>query len=148
MLFQRSNTATVLFINGSHRELKYEKFLKMEAKQRLKHAKQSGLYLNCLQPFTRNNTCSKKLCIQCHTRHHTLLHIDSQIQSNDDKLFATNGTADTRGSSTAEFNSYCSFKGKPEFKFYLPLPSWDFRINLVNTFHAEHCQTMFLNHTS
>ena len=53
------------------------------------------------------------MCRQCHKRHHTLLHIYGHIQSIDDKGSATNGPADTRGSSTAEVNTYFSFKGKP-----------------------------------
>jgi len=99
--------------NGSYRLFKCDKFLKMQAKQRLNHAKQSELCFNCLQPFTRNHTCSKQVCRQCHKRHHTLLHIDRQNESINDKGSVTNGPADARGSSTAEFNTYCSFKGKP-----------------------------------
>jgi len=85
----------------------------MQAKQRINHAKQSGRCFNCLQPFTRNHTCSKQVCRQCHMRHHTLVHIDRQIQSINDKGSVTNGPADARGSSTAEVNTYYSFKGKP-----------------------------------
>ena len=55
----------------------------------------------------------KASCRQCHKRHHTLLHIDRQIQSTNDKGSATNGPADVRGSSTAEVNKYCLLKGKP-----------------------------------
>ena len=112
-----SNVATQLqcsWCNGSHRLFKCDKFLKMQAKQCLNHAKQSGLCFNCLQPFTRNHTCSKQVCCQCHKRHHTLLHIDRQNQLINDKASATNGPpADARGSPTAEVNTYCSFKGKP-----------------------------------
>jgi len=55
----------------------------------------------------------KQVFLQCHKRHHTLLHIDRQIQSINDKRSVTNGPADAKGSSTAEVNTYCSFKGKP-----------------------------------
>jgi len=91
----------------------------MQAKKRLNHAKQSGLCFNCLQPFTRNHTCSKQDCRQCYKRHHTLLHIDRQIQSINDKGSATNGPADARGSSTAEYNTYYAFKGKPRNQILL-----------------------------
>jgi len=126
--------------NGSHRLLNCAKFLKMQTKQRLNHANQSGICFNCLQPFTRNHTCSKQVCRQCHNRHHTLLHIDRQNQSTIDKRSLTNDPlADARGSSTAKVNTYCSFKGNPGIIFYLPQPLWKFRIKLVNMFHAEHC---------
>ena len=130
------NVATQLqcsLCNGSHRLFKCDKLLKMQAKQRLSHAKQSGISFNCLQPFTRNHTCSKQMCRQCHKWHHTLLNINRQNQSTNDKGSATNGPpADARGSPTAEVNTYCLFKGKPQ-------SLWKFRINLVNMFHAEHC---------
>ena len=116
-----SNVATQLQCSlcNAHRLFKCYKFLKMQAKERLNHAKQSGLCFNCLQPFTRNHTCSKQVCRQCHKRHHTLLHIDRQLQSTNDKGSATNGPADARGSSTAEVNTYCSFKGKPRNQILL-----------------------------
>ena len=106
-----SNIATQLqcsLCNGPRRLFKCDKFLKMQAKQRLNHAKQSELCFNCLQQFTRNHTCSKQVCRQCHKRHHTLLHIDRQIQSINDKGSITNGPADARDSSTAEVKTYCS----------------------------------------
>jgi len=117
-----SNVATQLqcsLCNGSHRHFKCDTFLKMQARQRFNHAKQSGLCFNCLQPFTRNHGCSKQVCRQCHKRHHTLLHIDRQNQSINDKGSVTNGPADARGSSTAEVNTYCSFKGKPRNQILL-----------------------------
>jgi len=86
----------------------------MHVRKRLKHAKQSGLCFNCLQPFSRIHTYSKQICRQCNKRHHTLLHIDRQLHSTNDKLSAISSTTtDARGSSTAEVNTYCSFKGKP-----------------------------------
>jgi len=43
-----------------------------------------------------------------------MLHIDRQLQSTNDKCSTTNlPLADVKGSSTAEVNTYCSFKGKP-----------------------------------
>jgi len=59
------------------------------------------------------------MCRQCHKRHHTLLHIDSQIQSINDKGSVTNGPADERGSSTADVYTYCSFKCKPRNQILL-----------------------------
>ena len=117
-----SNVATQLqcsLCNGSHRLFKCDKFLKMQAKQRYNHAKQSGLCFNCLQPFTSNQTFSKQVCRQCHKRHHTLLQIDRQYQSINDKGSVTNCPADARGRSTAEVNTYCSFKGKPRNQILL-----------------------------
>jgi len=63
-----SNVATQLqcsLCNESHRLFKCDKFLKMQAKQCLNHAKQSGLRFNCLQPFIKNHTCLKQVCRQC-----------------------------------------------------------------------------------
>ena len=60
-----SNEATHLqypLCNGSHRLFKCDRLLKMQAKQCLSYAKQLGLCFNCLQPFTKTHTCSKKMC--------------------------------------------------------------------------------------
>jgi len=47
-------------------------------------------------------------------QHRTLLHTDGQNQAANDKGSTSNNLpADTKGSSTAEVNTYCSFKGKP-----------------------------------
>jgi len=81
-----SNVATQLqcsLCNGSHRLFKCDRFLKMQVKQRLNHVKQLGLCFNCLQSFTKNETCSKQVCRQCHKRH-TLLHIDRQNELTND----------------------------------------------------------------
>ena len=91
----------------------------MQARQRLNHAKQSGLCFNWLQPFTRNHTCSKQVCRQCHKRHRTFLHIDRQKQPINDKASVNNDPADARGRSTAEVNTYFSFKGKSRNKILL-----------------------------
>jgi len=84
--------------NGSHRLFKCDKFLKMQARKRLNHAKQSGHCFNCLQPFTRNHTGSKQVRRECYKRRHALLHIDRQYQSNNSKGSVTNGPEDARGS--------------------------------------------------
>jgi len=91
----------------------------MQDKQSCNHGKQSGVCFKCLQPFTRNHTFSKQMCRQCHKRHHTLLHTERQYQSINDKMSVTNGPADTRSVSTAEVNTYCSFKGKPRNQILL-----------------------------
>jgi len=44
----------------------------------------------------------KQVCRQCHKRQHTLLHIDRQYQSINDKGSVTNGPADARGRSNEE----------------------------------------------
>ena len=72
-----SNVATqlhCLLCNGSHRLFHCDKFIKLQAKQRFSYAKQSGLCLNCLQPSTKNHTCSTHVCRQWHNKH-TLLHM-------------------------------------------------------------------------
>jgi len=112
-----SNGATQLqcsLCNESHRLFKCDKFLRMEAKQCLNYAKQSRLCFNCLQPFTRNHTCSKQVCRQCHNKHHTLLHINIQNRPNDKGSTSHNRSADAKDNPTAEINTYCSFKGKPK----------------------------------
>jgi len=128
-----SNVATQLqcsLCNGSHRLFKCDEFLKKQAKQRLNHAKQSGLCFNCLQPFTRYHTCSKQVCRQSHKRHNTLLQIDRQIPSTNDKGSATNDApADTRGISTAEVNTYFLFKGKPRNQIILATAIVEFQNN-------------------
>ena len=60
-----SSVATQLqcsLCNGSHRLFKCDKFLKMQARQRYNYVKQSRLCFNCLQPSTKNHTCSECLC--------------------------------------------------------------------------------------
>jgi hypothetical protein len=49
-------------------------------------------------------------------KHHTLLHIDKQSQQRNDKESSTNTnqSANAKGTTTAEVNTYCSFKGKPK----------------------------------
>jgi len=87
----------------------------MQPKQRLNCAKQLKLCFNCLQLFTKAHTCSKQLCRQCHKRHHTLLHIDKQNQTTNDKGSTSNNnhSANAKGTTTAKVNSYCSLKSKP-----------------------------------
>ena len=110
------NVATQLrcsLCNGSHRLFHCDKFLKMQEKQRFNYAKQSRLCFNCLQPHTKNHTCSKQVCRHCHNRHHTLLHLAGQPQSANDRRSANNQSAGSQSNTTAEVNTYCSFKGKP-----------------------------------
>jgi len=74
-----SNVATQLrctLWKESNRLFRCDKFLDMQFQQRLNHVKRSRLCYNCLQPFTRNDTCSTEVCRRCHKRHHTLLHIN------------------------------------------------------------------------
>jgi len=55
------------------------------------------------------------MCHKCNKRHHTLLHIDGENQTASDKGSTSNKNlpADTRGSTTAEVNTYWSYKDKP-----------------------------------
>ena len=136
-----SNVATQLqcpLCNGSHRLFKCDRFLKMQPKQCLSHAKQSKLCFSCLQSFTKN---SKQVCHQCHKRHHTLLHIDEQNQPTNDKGPAMNNnqSADANGSTTAEVNTYCSLKDKPRNHILLATAIVEVRINLVSMYQAEPC---------
>jgi hypothetical protein len=87
-----SNVATqvqCLLCNGPHRLFKCDKFLKLQPEQRHTQAKQLRLCFNCLQAFTKDHTCSKQMCRHCHKKHHTLLHVDKQSQTNNDKESTT-----------------------------------------------------------
>jgi hypothetical protein len=55
------------------------------------------------------------MCRKRKKRHHTLLHIDRENQTAYNKGSTTNNnlSADTRGSTTAEVNTYWSLKIKP-----------------------------------
>ena len=113
-----TNVATQLqcpVCNVSHRLFKCDRFIKMQPKQCLNCAKQLKFCFNCLQLFTKAHTCSKQLCRQCHKRHHTLLHIDKQNQTTNGKGSTTNNnhSANAKGTTTAEVNTYCSLKNKP-----------------------------------
>jgi hypothetical protein len=101
--------------NASHRLFKCDRFIKMQTKQHLNCVKKLKLCFNCLQLFTKAHTCSKQLCRQCHKRHHTLLHIDKQNQTTNDKGSTTNNkhSANAKGTTTAEVNTYCTLKNKP-----------------------------------
>jgi len=102
-----------------------DKFLKMQEKQRFNYAKQSRLCFNCLQPYTKNHTCSIHVCHKCHNSHHTLKHMARQTQVVNDRS-ATNQSAGSQDNPTAEVTTYCLFKGKSRNQI------------LVSTFHAEH----------
>ena len=97
-----ANVATQLqcsLFNKSHRLFKYEKYLRMEVKQRLNYAKQSRLCFNCLPPYVRNHTCSKQVCRQCHNKH-TLLHINVHTRPNNRGSTNHNQFANGKGPST------------------------------------------------
>jgi hypothetical protein len=62
-----------------------------------------------------SHTCSQQQCRICHKRHHTLLHIDKQNQAVNANRTTTNNSspAVTKGKTSAEGNTYHTFKGKP-----------------------------------
>ena len=77
--------------------------------------------------YILEDTCSKEVCRQCNSRHHTLLHFDKQHQHYDARSVnnnpPTNGkgpstnnklTANEQNSAPTEVNTYCTFKGKPQ----------------------------------
>jgi len=100
--------------NGSHRLLKCDKFLKLQPQQCLHHAKQRRLCFNCLQSFDKDHTCSKQVCHKCQNRHHTLLHLDSQTQTTSNGFPTRNNqSANTKGVTNANVNTYYTLKGKP-----------------------------------
>jgi hypothetical protein len=97
--------------HDAHKIFKCDRFLKINPRQRLSHARQANLCFNCLQTFSRTHTCSKQTCRRCNKRHHTLLHIDRQTQTGNHKDSMSNeSSADAKGASSAEVNSYCSMK--------------------------------------
>jgi len=99
--------------NGSHRLFKYDKFLKLQPQQRFHHAKQRRLCFNCLQLFDKDHTCSKEVCHKCQNKHHTLLHLDSQTQAtNNGSPTRNNQSANTKGVTNANVNTYHTLKGK------------------------------------
>jgi len=112
-----SNVATQLqcpLCSGSHRLFKRNEFNKLQPKQCLEQAKQLRLCFNCLQSFTKDHTCSKQMCYKCHRRHHTLLHIDKQIQASNDTRSTTSEPPANAKDTTPEINTYCSLKGQPQ----------------------------------
>ena len=84
----------------SHRLFKCDKFLRMEVKQRLNYAKQSKLCFSCLQPYVKNHTCSKQVCLHCHKKHHTLLHLNVQSRPNSRGSTTHNVPTNGKGPST------------------------------------------------
>jgi hypothetical protein len=93
----------------------------MQPEQRHIRDKQLKLCFNCLQAFTKDHTCSKQMCRHCHKKRHTLLHIDKQSQPRNDKESSTNThqSANAKGTTTAEVNTYCSLEGKPNNRILL-----------------------------
>jgi hypothetical protein len=98
-----------------HRLFKCNRFLKLQPKQCLNCVRQLGVCFDGLQPYSKNHTCSNQTCRTCSKLHHTLLHLDRQTQAPRDKSSTTsnNKSSNAQGNSTAEVNTYCSFKGKP-----------------------------------
>ena len=84
----------------SHRLFRCDKFLRMEVKQRLNYAKQSKLCFSCLQPYVKNHTCSKQVCLHCHKKHHTLLHLNVQSRPNSRGSTTHNVPTNGKGPST------------------------------------------------
>jgi hypothetical protein len=120
-----SNVATQLqcpSCNGSHRLFKCDRFLKMQAKQCLDHAKQLGLCFNCWLPFTKNHTCSRQVCRQCHRRHHTLLHIDRINQMTGGLPQQTNYLQMQRATQLQRLTLIVHSRASPEITFYLQQP--------------------------
>ena len=100
--------------NGSHRWFKCDTFFKLQPRQRLNHARQQRLCFNCFQPFFENHTCSRQVCRKCNKRQYTSIHIDTQNQVTTDSGSTTNNnlSANTKGATVAEVNTYHTFKGK------------------------------------
>jgi hypothetical protein len=112
-----SNVATQIqctLCNGSHRLFKCDTFFKLQPRQRLNHARQQRLCFNYLQPFFKNHTCSRQVCRKCNKRHHTLIHIDAQNQATSDSSSTTNNnlSANTKGATVTEVNTYHTLKDK------------------------------------
>ena len=138
-----SNVATQLqcfLCKESVRLIKCEKFLKLQVQQRLSYVKQSRLCFNCLQPFTRKYTRSNQVCRRFHNRYN-LLHINGQARPNNRGSTNHHRSADEKGNPTAEVNTYCSFKGKPQNQILLATSVVELRKILVSIFHEEHSWT-------
>jgi hypothetical protein len=67
-----SNAATQLqcpLCNESHRLLTVTNLSHCKLSNASFMPKKIGLCFNCLQPFTKNHTCSKQMCRQCHRKY-------------------------------------------------------------------------------
>lgn len=63
-----------------HRLFRCNNFLRMQPKQCFEFAKQVRGCFNCLQPYTRNHTCSQGTCHECRQCRHTLLHGPNKVK--------------------------------------------------------------------
>ena len=95
-------------------QIKCDTFVKLQPRQRMNYARQQRLRLNCLQPFFKNHTCSKRVCRKCNKIHHTLIHTDTRNHANRDSGSTTNNSlsANTKGATVAEVHTYHTLKGK------------------------------------
>ena len=138
------NVATQLqcsLCDESHRFFKYDRFLKLQPRQHANYAKQLGLCFNCLQPFFKGHTCSRKMCHKCNKRHHTLLHMDrkNQMVYNKGSTSNKNLPAETRAPQLQRATPIGHTKANPEITCYLQQLLLRCRINLVNMYHAGPC---------
>ena len=86
-------------------------------------------------------------CRRCHNRYHNLLHINVQARPNSRWSTNHHRSADEKGNPTAEVNTYCSFKGKPQNQILLATSVVELRKILVSIFHEEHSWTAYQNLT-
>ena len=116
------------------------RFLKLQPRQRANRAKQLGLCFNCLQPYFMGHICSRQMCRKCNKRHHTLLHIDEQNQTNDKgSTINNNHSANAKGRTIAEVNTYCSLKNKPRNHMLLATAIVEVQNKSVTMYHAGPC---------
>jgi len=94
-------------------------YLRLKVKKRFQYAKQLRLCFSCLQPYVGIHTCSNQVCRQCQNKNLTLLHINVHTRRNNRGSTNRSQSADAKGSPTAELNTYCSFKGKPQSQIFL-----------------------------
>lgn len=83
-----TSTAPCTTCPGTHNNFACETFLKMSPADRMTFAKKKRLCTNCLKKDHFHNQCtSKRTCLKCKERHHTLLHQDtsSSIQKDETK---------------------------------------------------------------
>ena len=86
--------------SGDHPIYKCESFLKKSVSERLQFVKSKSLCFNCLgSKHPTKNSKSRYSCMQCRTRHHTLLHLDKQESS---------GNSDSANNSTRGSN--CNYE--------------------------------------
>lgn len=70
------------FCKGSHAIFNCQEFFKLSIKTRIEEAKKLSICLNCLNKGHYSNNCKSIIsCKKCGKRHHTLLHLINQAQS-------------------------------------------------------------------